>query len=100
MRVRFAPMTSGLDTVDGAPPRGFIVAGADRVWHTADARIDGNTVVVSAAAVPQPVAVRYAWGNDPPNTLRNQADLPAPPFRSDDWPMGVARPAPPAAAAR
>jgi sialate O-acetylesterase len=100
MRVRFASNASGLDTVDGAPPRGFIVAGADRVWHAADARIDGNTVVVSAADVPLPVAVRYAWGNDPPNTLRNQADLPAAPFRSDDWPLGVAGAAPPAAAAR
>jgi len=87
MRVRFATAGGGLVTVDGAPPTGFLIAGADRVWHAAAARIDGASVVVSSSAVPEPVAVRYAWADDPPNTLRNQADLPAAPFRSDDWPV-------------
>jgi sialate O-acetylesterase len=85
MRVRFASIASGLATADGGPPRGFLVAGADRAWHRADARIDGSSVVVSSPEVPDPVAVRYGWGNDPPNTLRNLADLPAAPFRTDDW---------------
>jgi sialate O-acetylesterase len=86
MRVRFAAIASGLDTSDGAPPRGFLIAGADHAWHTAAARIAGDAVIVSSPDVVAPVAVRYGWGNDPPNTLRNQADLPAAPFRTDDWP--------------
>jgi sialate O-acetylesterase len=85
LRVRFTPGSAGLVTSDGATPKGFIVAGADRVWRRADARIDGASVMVSSPDVPEPVAVRYGWADDPENTLRNQADLPAPPFRSDDW---------------
>ena len=87
MRVRFGALAGGLDTSDGAPPRGFLLAGTDHVWHpAASARIEGDTVVVASPEVPEPTAVRYGWGNDPPNTLRNQADLPAAPFRTDDWP--------------
>jgi sialate O-acetylesterase len=86
IRVRFANATSSLVTVDGAAPRGFMLAGADRTRHWADARIDGDSVIVSSPEVPEPVAVRYGWADDPPNTLRNQADLPAAPFRTDDWP--------------
>jgi sialate O-acetylesterase len=85
IKVRFTNVASGLTTSDGAPPRGFLIAGADRVWKQADARIEGGAVIVSNAEVAEPVAVRYGWGNDPPNTLRNQADLPAAPFRTDDW---------------
>jgi sialate O-acetylesterase len=86
LRVRFARATAGLVTSDGLPPRGFIIAGADRIWRRADARIDGHTVIVSSPDVPEPTAVRYAWADDPEGTLRNQADLPAAPFRTDDWP--------------
>ena len=85
LRVRFANAPGGLLTADGGAPRGFMVAGADRIWRWADARIEGDAVVVSHADVPEPTAVRYGWANDPTNTLRNQADLPAAPFRSDDW---------------
>jgi sialate O-acetylesterase len=85
IKVRFTNVASGLTTSDGAPPRGFLIAGADRVWKSADARIEGSTVIVSNAEVKEPVAVRYGWGNNPPATLRNMADLPAAPFRSDDW---------------
>jgi hypothetical protein len=63
-----------------------LIAGADRLWHVATARIDGDAVVVSSPDVSAPIAVRYGWANDPANTLRNQADLPAAPFRTDDWP--------------
>jgi len=89
MRVRFAGVAGGLTTVDGAAPRGFLLAGPDRVWRVASARIDGSSVIVSSPDVPEPAAVRYGWGNDPPNTLRNQADLPAAPFRTDDWQSGA-----------
>jgi len=63
------------------------IAGADRKFAWADARIDGDTVVVSSPEIPEPVAVRYAWVNNPEGcNLYNGAGLPAAPFRSDDWP--------------
>jgi len=85
MRVRFTAVAGGLVTSDGKAPRGFLVADADHAWHKADARVEGESVVVSSADVSDPIAVRYAWANDPPNTLRSLADLPAAPFRSDNW---------------
>jgi sialate O-acetylesterase len=90
IRVRFDAVAGGLETADGTPPRGFLIAGADRIWHAAEARIDRDGVIVSSPEVPEPMAVRYGWGNDPPNTLRNEADLPAAPFRTDDWPAATA----------
>lgn len=78
--------SAGLTTSDGAAPTGFAVAGADRRFVWATARIDGATVLVSASEVPAPVAVRYAWGNNPACNLSNASGLPAAPFRSDDWP--------------
>jgi sialate O-acetylesterase len=78
-----------LATRDGRPPRHFQVAGADRAFVDAEAKIDGDgTVEVRAAGVPQPVAVRYAWFNDPadPN-LTDSSGLPTAPFRSDAWPI-------------
>ncbi len=86
VRVRFA-YADGL-VAHGALD-GFVLAGTDRVFHPAQARIDGATVVVTAAAVPAPAAVRYAWEDDPPCPLYNAANLPASPFRSDDWPWGT-----------
>jgi sialate O-acetylesterase len=65
---------------------GFEIAGADRKWHPAKARIKGETVVVSSTEVKQPVAVRYAWSDNPEACLFNGAGLPASPFRTDDWP--------------
>jgi sialate O-acetylesterase len=64
----------------------FAIAGEDRKWHWADARIDGDTVIVSASSVREPKAVRYAWQANPMATLFNGAGLPAGPFRTDDWP--------------
>jgi sialate O-acetylesterase len=62
---------------------GFTVAGPDRAFHPARAEIQGDTVVVEAEAVTQPVAVRYGWANVPEGNLFNAAGLPASPFRSD-----------------
>jgi sialate O-acetylesterase len=75
-----------LMTLDGAAPRHFQVAGVDRKFVAAEARIDGGTVVVRSPDVPEPQAVRYAWFNDParPN-LSDSSGLPALPFRSDSW---------------
>ncbi|MDR2675609.1 MAG: sialate O-acetylesterase, partial [Opitutaceae bacterium] len=83
LRVKFSH-AAGLKTKDPSMP-GFVIAGDDKKFVSAEARIDGGTVVVSAVAVKDPVAVRYAWANDPPAPLYNAANLPAPPFRSDDW---------------
>lgn len=66
--------------------RGFSVAGADRQWRWAEARIDGDSVLVRAAEVPEPVAVRYAYTANPVGAnLYNREGLPASPFRSDAW---------------
>jgi sialate O-acetylesterase len=75
----------GLSTRDGGPLKGFAIAGADHCFHWGDARIDGDTVVVTCAAVTNPVAVRYGWANNPVCNLQNGAKLPASPFRTDDW---------------
>ncbi|MDZ4799844.1 MAG: sialate O-acetylesterase [Bryobacteraceae bacterium] len=75
---------AGLTTRGGGPLKGFVVAGADRKWVPADAKIDGTTVVVSSTSVPDPMWVRYAWENNPVDAnLVNSAGLPASLFRSD-----------------
>jgi sialate O-acetylesterase len=79
--------------------KGFAVAGADKAWKWADAKIEGNDVVAWNDQVPAPVAVRYAWSTNPVTNLYNAAGLPAAPFRTDDWP-GVTAPKPPAAPAK
>ncbi|MGL6196280.1 MAG: sialate O-acetylesterase, partial [Thermoguttaceae bacterium] len=75
----------GLKAKDGQL-KGFAIAGADKKFYWADAKIEGNTVVVSSSQVPNPVAVRYAWADNPSCNLYNEADLPAAPFRTDMWP--------------
>lgn len=67
---------------------GFAIAGKDRKFVWANARIEGDTVVVWSEQVPDPVAVRYAWANNPECNLYNKEGLPASPFRTDDW-LGV-----------
>ncbi|PYS80175.1 MAG: 9-O-acetylesterase [Acidobacteria bacterium] len=85
IRVRFR-YADGLKMRDGAPPAGFFVAGDDRKFVPAEARIDGDTVVVWSREVPRPTAARYAWADNPPANLYNAEGLPASPFRTDDWP--------------
>lgn len=75
--------STGLATTDGAPPLAFALAGPDGTWHQAEARIDGETVVLTSGAVGEPRAVRYAWANNPAVNLVNGAGLPGVPFRSD-----------------
>ncbi len=84
MILRFRHTEGGL-VAQGGPLTGFVVAGADRKWAPAQARLVGNTVVISAPEVPAPVAARYAWENFPTCNLYNGAGLPASPFRTDDW---------------
>lgn len=76
----------GLKTKDGGEVKGFAIAGADRKFYWADAKIENGRVEVSCPQVPNPVAVRYAWADNPVCNLYNAADLPACPFRTDMWP--------------
>ena len=69
---------------EGCDLQGFAIAGEDHKWAWANAQIWGDEIIVSSEAVPNPVAVRYAWGNNPPANLYNGAGLPASPFRTDD----------------
>jgi len=65
---------------------GFEVAGADKKFVPADARLSGNKIIVSSNIVTKPVAVRYAWNDNPTNVnLFDQQGLPAEPFRTDKW---------------
>jgi sialate O-acetylesterase len=75
----------GLKTTDGSAPKGFSIAGEDRVFHRATASVDGSTVVLSSNKVPTPIAARYAFADNPVANLHNAANLPAYPFRTDDW---------------
>jgi sialate O-acetylesterase len=84
MRVRFAHAGNGLIAHEN-PVQSLELAGADKVFHPAQGRIEGETLLVSSSDVKDPVAVRYAWSNDPEANLFNGAGLPAAPFRSDDW---------------
>jgi sialate O-acetylesterase len=77
---------AGLKTSDGGPVKGFAIAGEDRRFVWADARIEGDTVIVSSSKISMPVAVRYGWADNPVANLYNRAGLPASPFRTDDWP--------------
>ena len=85
IHIRFRHLGDGLEA-RGETLKGFTIAGANRKFHWADARIEGDEVVVSSKEVSTPVAVRYAWANSPDCNLYNKDGLPASPFRSDDWP--------------
>ncbi len=65
---------------------GFALCGDDHKWFWGEATIDGESVVVRSKEVPNPVAVRYAWANNPLCNLYNGAGFPALPFRSDEFP--------------
>lgn len=75
---------TGLQSHHG-PVTSLELAGEDRVFHPAEGTIDGQRLTVTSAAVPKPVAVRYAWSSSPKANLYNKASLPAAPFRSDGW---------------
>jgi sialate O-acetylesterase len=84
VRLRFDYVGGGLESRDGQPLNWFEIAGADQQFVKANAKIDGDTVVVWSEDVPEPVAVRFAWHMVPepiPN-LVNKDGLPASPFCS------------------
>lgn len=67
--------------------KSFELAGADKVYHPAEAKVDGNTITVTSAQVAAPLTVRYAYAGNPELIVYNAAGLPAPPFRTDTWPV-------------
>jgi len=82
--------TAGLRTRDGKPPRGFALAGRDRKFVWAETKVVGTTVTLKHPQISTPVAVRYAWADNPDINLVDDADAPALPFRTDDWPLSTA----------
>jgi len=81
--VSFYHADGGLKSHDGGPLKGFAICGEDGKFVWADARIDGERVIVSSPEVPAPKAVRYAWADNPVWSLENGAGLPATSFRTD-----------------
>jgi len=83
----FDEVGKGLKVKDGDKLDEFAIAGADKKFYWADAKIVGkNKVEVSSANVPNPQAARYAFNNNPKHAnLTNDSGLPAAPFRTDDW---------------
>jgi hypothetical protein len=85
IRVSFRHADGGLASRDAHPLSWFQIAGDDRVFHDAEAVIDGETVLVHSPKVRAPVAVRFAWHKLAEPNLSNGAKLPAVPFRTDNW---------------
>lgn len=83
----FSHVADGWRPFDVTDPLGFTIAGDDRKFHTATAKIlEDGRVTVSSQHVTQPVAVRYAWADNPVCNMFSNAGLPLTPFRTDDWP--------------
>jgi sialate O-acetylesterase len=80
---RTAPL---VPNIPGSELQGFAICGEDHRWVWAEAKIEGDTVLVWSEKVTAPVAVRYAWADNPTCNLYNAADLPAAPFRTDNFP--------------
>lgn len=96
--LHFSHLGGGL-VCKGEQLTGFTVAGIEKKFFNAEARIEGDTIVVTSSDVEKPTAVRFGWANYPVVNLWNKAGLPASPFRTDDWPAPPppAKPAKPAA---
>jgi len=86
IRIKFNHVDGGLKAKNADSLKGFEVAGLDHQFYWAEAQIVGNDIVVSCKNVEHPIAVRYAWADNPICNLYNGANLPASPFRTDDWP--------------
>ena len=86
IRLQFE-FADGLKTTDGEGPHYFSIAGEEKKFVWAEAKIDGNEVVVMSGEIAEPKAVRYAWANNPEGcNLTNASGIPASPFRTDTWP--------------
>jgi sialate O-acetylesterase len=85
IRISFSGSRSGLKTKDNLSPREFTIAGADKKFYRAIARIIGDELIIRSDKVANPVAVRYAWCDNPDCNLINAEGFPAIPFRIDQW---------------
>ncbi|MBS0206263.1 MAG: sialate O-acetylesterase [Planctomycetes bacterium] len=85
VHLQFYHVGSGL-VARGTELRGFAISGTDQKFVWARATIVGSKIVVTSDQVSQPVAVRYAWADNPDCNLYNKEGYPASPFRTDDWP--------------
>jgi len=85
IRISYTEIGAGLKTKDNSTPREFTVAGADKKFYKAVARIQGSEIIVRSDKVANPVAVRYAWSDNPDCNLINAEGFPAVPFRTDNW---------------
>jgi len=85
IRISYTEIGSGLKTKDNSFPREFTIAGADKKFYNATAQIQGAEIIVSSDKVANPVAVRYAWSDNPDCNLINAEGFPAVPFRTDNW---------------
>ncbi|MDD4969088.1 MAG: sialate O-acetylesterase [Paludibacter sp.] len=83
--LQFSSVAGGLKAMNDKPVTGFAVAGVDKKFYWATAEIDGDKVIVSCPDVEFPIAVRYGWANNPDCNLYNIDNLPASPFRTDNW---------------
>jgi sialate O-acetylesterase len=90
VHVRFVHVGAGLRSREERPLTAFQIAGSDRKWAWAQAEIVApDAVRISSSHVPQPVAARYGWQDNPDCLLENSAGLPASPFRTDDWELST-----------
>jgi sialate O-acetylesterase len=85
IRISFSGRGSGLKTNDNQYPREFTIAGADKKFYHAKALIIGDELIIKSDKVANPVAVRYAWCDNPDSNLINAEGFPAIPFRTDAW---------------
>jgi len=85
MILSFTHAEKGLVATNNTDVEGFAIAGEDSVFHWAQAVIKHNQVIVWSEKVREPIAVRYAWADNPACNLYNSAGLPAAPFRTDSW---------------
>ncbi|BCI63332.1 9-O-acetylesterase [Coprobacter secundus subsp. similis] len=83
IRISFSHVEGGLKTPNGESLKGFAICGSDRCYYWAEARIEGNEIIVFSPKVPRPYAVRYGWADNISCNLYNGAGLPASPFRTD-----------------
>ena len=85
VRLHFSRPSGSEPFVQDAHLPGFIIAGADKVWHVAEAHTEGDVVVVSSPEVSIPLAVRHGWADNPDCSLRTASGFPVSPFRTDNW---------------
>ena len=85
IRIHLATPSGSEPLVQESALKGFTIAGADRRWRVAQARTEGNDIIVSCPDVKFPIAVRYGWADNPTCTLSTKSGFHVAPFRTDKW---------------